>query len=261
MTDKPSDSKPKTIKKPKATTDTQDEAQRDPNENQKLPIVEPPPIQRNNDDHETNNRNCYRHENRNFIFLIIATVTAIAAAIFTGWQVLVARNQLKISRETAISQQRAYVYAVPAGVYHLGGSPTQGYVTVRNGGQSFARKVKRTVGINVLGPNLPDEFSELGRTRPEPGVIIMGPDKDIKDKMYRTYRPILKDDQISKIKNGELRIYVFGKITYVDMFNNPHLTVFCFMYFGGELAGRGTGKPDGYRGDQGEYCNKHNDAN
>ncbi len=190
---------------------------------------------------------------RSIILSVIALIVSITSAGFAYWQ-------LTIAKDTAQKQLRAYVYASPNTLYHLGENPTQGYLTVRNGGHTFANKVSREVGINVLSKDIPNSFEKLGRLKREPGYMTLGPNTGADDVIYREYR-VLTDDEIKQINSGDKRIYVFGKITYEDIYDIRHETTFCFMYYGNEtsnvLASQGR---SGYDKTQAEYCDKYNFA-
>jgi hypothetical protein len=185
---------------------------------------------------------------------IFAAMISLASAGFTYWQVVIAKD-------TAQKQLRAYVYASPDRLYHLGGSPTQGYITVRNGGQTFAHNVSREVGINVLSKDIPDSFEKLGSLKREPGYMTFGPNGGTFDVIFREFR-VLTDEEIKEIKNDDKRIYVFGKISYEDIYDVRHETTFCFMYSGIETSNILLKKGrTGYEKTQAEYCDKYNYAN
>jgi hypothetical protein len=58
--------------------------------------------------------------------------------------------------------------------------------------------------------------------------------------------------------NGELRIFVFGRITYKDAFGAGHTTTFCHAYFGEERLPFNGGFAYEYW--QAKSCDRHNDA-
>jgi hypothetical protein len=61
------------------------------------------------------------------------------------------------------------------------------------------------------------------------------------------------------IPGGDLRIYVFGKITYEDAFGGHRHTMFCHAYFGPERFDLGKGN---YRYEpwQAKSCDRHKEA-
>jgi hypothetical protein len=183
---------------------------------------------------------------------------SVVAATAAGFAALFTWMQVDVAKDTAQKELRAYVYAVPTRLFHLGASPTQGYLGIKNGGKTFARNVKRWAGINVLGPKISDAFDDLGKLVPEPGAMTLGPDSHTDATIICNFR-VLTPDEVDQIKSGEKRIYVFGKITYEDMFGLPHETTFCFVYYGSETASP-PDKP-GYLDFQAKYCDRHNHAN
>lgn len=170
------------------------------------------------------------------IKLLIGTlISAVAAAAFTGllWK---KTSQLVESGDlTAQRQLRAYVYATPGRAFHVDGKigALQVYTFIGNSGQTFAKNVRRYAGIDVLPPT-PDPAS-IERIEQEDGVALLNP---------KGQMPIIKnwsrgnghpsEEEYDKIRTGELRVYVFGKILYDDEFGNLWETDFCNSYFGSE---------------------------
>lgn len=191
-------------------------------------------------------------DNVNALLLFGAFLAAIAAAIFT-------LKQINLARDTAFRELRAYVYAAPGPVFHIDGeAPLQGYVVIGNSGQTFAQKVIRKVGMRVLGATVPEKVEDLGRMDREEGVMVISPRE--KHAVIRN-RDRLTPEEVAKIwrsDQGAKRIYVFGTITYEDIYGKRHHTDFCHMYFGKEHWLYDSGP--GYHKTQGKYCDKHNSA-
>lgn len=179
---------------------------------------------------------------------------------FTGLAAIFTLKQIRLARDTAYRELRAYVYAAPGPVFHIGGeNPLQGYVFIGNSGQTFARNVQRWVGMRVLGATVPEKREDLGHMAREEGVLVISP--RVKHNIIRN-RDKLTSDQVDKIwrlkeKEGTERIYIFGTITYEDIYGNPHRTDFCHMYLGSE---RDPNRLTAYLARQGKYCDKYNSS-
>lgn len=197
----------------------------------------------------------------NSAVLFGAFVAAGAAAIFTWDQVDATRKQIERAHEDTQIAQRAYVYAAPGPVFHVtDGSKLEGTVIIGNSGQTVAKKVQRWVGMAVHGARTPDTMEGIGRLEREDGVLTISP--RVQHQVIRI-RPRILEPQISRIKSeqGEQRIYIFGIITYKDIFENPHMTSFCHIYYGSNLAPQRKDEIASiYLGEYAKYCDKHNDA-
>ncbi len=172
-------------------------------------------------------------------------------------------KQVQAAQDISRIETRAYVYARPRRVFHVmeGESALQSYVSFGNSGQTFATDVESRVGLVVSGPVVPDRIDDLGWLEPEKGVAIITPNFEID--IIRNREP-LKAEQIRQIRtfDGKSRIYVFGTISYNDVYGKPHTTVFCFTYFSSEntiVNGNGN-RLSFYEGWQARYCDKHNYA-
>lgn len=219
-----------------------------------------------------------RHKKRRRFSLCLKVITALGALVaaiaaslaarasyqqldLTRVQHAITKNtaqaQLADAKDTSQKQLRAYVYATPNNLYHLGNSPTQGYVTIQNAGNTFAKDVEIEAGINVLGAEIPDDLKKMGKLDQEPGVMPLAPRSPYS--FFREFR-ILSDEQVKEIKSKKKRIYVFGKVTYKDMFDLSHQTTFCFMYYGPETGEFKNPTRDGYYPTQAKYHKKHNHA-
>lgn len=207
------------------------------------------------DDQPGDTSDCRKHRWFTGISVIAASVAALAAVAIAI-----------ITYNSAQKELRAYVHVVPGNVHHVGdGSTLVGYVRIENSGQTYARDVIRHVGIDVAPPadlNDPTFFEERETLEEGKGVLSPGAPHSI----YRTWTRAVTDTEKTQIvkRNGrDLRIYIFGTITYFDIFGNDRTTEFCFMYFGELFYFKEIDKPEGrpgYIGPQARFCEKHNKA-
>jgi hypothetical protein len=186
------------------------------------------------------------------IIQFLIWLSATAAAGFTGYLAYIAND-------TEQRQLRAYVYASPYRAFHIDnlGGVVQVYTVIGSNGSTFAKKVERWVGISLLPGPVPEKFEDLGSLKREEGVLVLAP--GAKSIVVQNFRKIT-EEELAKIMtaNGELRIYVFGKITYEDAFGTPHQTTFCHAYFGSERLEFNGGFA--YEDWQAKSCDRHNDA-
>jgi hypothetical protein len=194
--------------------------------------------------------------------LIAATTAAftIVLAIATGFLAWATINLVWDGRETAERQLRAYVYAAPFRAFNIdaSGNVAQVYTTIGSKGSTFATRVERWVGVNLLSGAVPEKFEDLGTLKREEGVMVLAPGAD--GFVIRNFRK-LSVEELRKLMtpDGELRLYAFGKITYRDAFGEGHQTTFCHVYFGPERLPFNGGFA--YESWQAKFCDLHNDAN
>jgi hypothetical protein len=144
--------------------------------------------------------------------------------------------QLIDARKSNQRQLRAYVLARDGKVSNFGTwLKIEGQVRIENYGQTPARDVVTWVGITVDNWPVP---KDLGRpTEPlDQSKAVLGPNARsiITAETKRPLTPL----QVQKIRSGAATIYLFGEITYVDVFGQPQITEFRFAY--GGPAGENT---------------------
>ena len=173
------------------------------------------------------------------------------------WALAIATIYLALdTRWSSEKQLRAYVYVNPDELYHVDGKGVlQVYSKIGNSGQTPAVKVERFAQIEVLPPteNPPATKSMLR----EIGVTVLGPRTEIV--LIKNWSGgQLNPDQSRQIRNGDLRVYVFGKVFYDDVVGGRWELHFCNAYFGSELASRADGS-FGYTGWQAKPCENGNE--
>jgi hypothetical protein len=89
--------------------------------------------------------------------------------------------------------------------------------------------VQRFAGIEVLPPtDIPAQ-----RTVREVGSTVIGPRSEIALIKNWAHGQV-SADQAQQIRKGDLRVYVFGKIFYDDVFGYHWESDFCNAYYGNE---------------------------
>jgi hypothetical protein len=186
------------------------------------------------------------------IFTFCLFIAATVNAVFL-------RKQINDARDAQVGDQRAYVYAEPYRAFHIDGygGILQVYTIIGNSGRTSAKNVVRYARIDVLPPT-PDPSSN-GHIDREEGSAVLSPQRTIP--IIKNWNRMVNPDEAQKIKSGSLKVYVFGKILYDDVFGNTWETDFCNAYSGDEGLNFSVGKGAsfGYEGWQAKPCEKGND--
>ena len=182
----------------------------------------------------------------------------VGIATLTFCLAIIAVFTLSSSENSTRRSERAYLFVSPNNAYNVkaGGSPLQGYILIGNSGKTFGTIVDWQFGVNVSEPNNPNRIESLGKLIREPGNPVIWP--GLPHVAYRTLRTISAEEyQAIRSEKGEKRVYVFGFVKYKDVFDDLHVTTFCHMYFGSEMA---NDSMSSYLRTQVKYCETHNDA-
>lgn len=164
---------------------------------------------------------------------------------------------LCVTAFTTYVSQRAYIVARAASAFNVSAntSQLQAYILIDNSGRTLAEITMRKVGV-LLASTL----DELGDMKLETGQFVAWPNQP--HFIIRSPAQVkLTDFDIDKLNKSELKIFVFGKIEYRDIFNLSHETTFCHWYSGSETAALAPYGGRGYAGSQASYCDKFNKAN
>jgi hypothetical protein len=188
-----------------------------------------------------------------FVFLATFLLFLATLALYCATRALVAETK------TASEQQlRAYIQASPGEIYNLkSGAKLEAYIRIINNGQTPGNDVRRWAAIKISKPLTVDAITELGRGDREEGELVSMPRQ-----RHDIIRPLgaPTEAEAEAIIHGDQRIYVFGHIEYVDIFKQPRMSQFCFMYYGEVQDWPQNGGP-GYDNTQARYCEHQNSAN
>lgn len=174
----------------------------------------------------------------------IATVAAIYAAIYTAQEVEVARDALKEVRGATQKELRAYVFVKPyAWVNNVTeNSMFNSTVGIRNGGQTPASEL--SLNFNIEARGAPPE-----NTRPAFAATIRRSVETVLDPStalsgigtINSEKPLTSKEFAAVINDQGMRLYVWGTVTYKDVFDKMHHSYFCFFYFGRQPNRRDKG--------------------
>lgn len=161
-----------------------------------------------------------------------ATDATKESADATKDAVQVAKDALKANIDMAHREQRAWVGptrivrpeskdATDEPIFIKKGLSARFEIIIVNSGKSPAREVKADKNCFLLP--LKDQLVPK-YTHPKISVGVLQPNMSYR--LITTISPLPTSD-IDSIKNGDKILYVFGKITYEDIFRIPHWTTFC----------------------------------
>lgn len=165
------------------------------------------------------------------IFIAGFTV-ALAFATFFLW--LATRDLVKDAKHNAGRQLRAYVFLGSAKISDPLGKPAIA-VQIKNFGQTPAYGT--VFWIDGVLREYPLKGDLIRRSKGSP-MVDLGPTGALSTTIHWN-GPIQEADKIA-LKNGSKAIYIFGKITYRDSFDNEWSTEFRFIE-GGENSFRPEG--------------------
>jgi hypothetical protein len=189
--------------------------------------------------------------------MVAGTLAATAvAAYWTSWQWSVANDQLDVMRDQERRQLRAYVGASPGNVDNFGDVTKQNISFVRkNYGATPAYNVGFSqVSMGIFSTNMQIDFGPgVCGTPNTAGLVTMFPTVEMPFTIKldpKNKGQIFPQDQIDKVKTGDLIFIYWGTICYHDAFNVSHYTNYCWMHKGLSMAVKDA-----------EGCLQHNDSN
>ena len=183
-----------------------------------------------------------------FFFVVLTAIATGIAACYT-------RNQWITADDAEKRQLRAYLSARVAegeGVYDLTPDTfATAQIRFRNSGPTPAYKVHHQSSMMVFPYPLP-EGANFAMEKPKRPPTIMYFPPNFEDGIGTNVRidRVFTLDEINSISDGvNYRLYVIGVINYLDAFDIPHYTKFCFSFYG--ISPRIFNY---------DYCSQHNDA-
>ena len=152
--------------------------------------------------------------------------------------------QWGLSRSTARRQLRAYVCLV-FGKDEEVADPTnrQFNMVIKNCGQTPARHLISFVGWNVFnGENAPwpedvdmeGNEVDMGGSR---ATLGSGEPTTLQSDVSKLQNPAGFLHALERANRKECTLYIIGRITYVDVFDRPQFTKYCFTHVAGKALG------------------------
>lgn len=165
------------------------------------------------------------------IFTGVIAVATVIYAVVSSCQLTVMRRQLENSQ----LDQRAWVGPVEAIIPKTGERPEPHLgVKIVNSGKTPARKVLAKISTQYLSAET--EFAPSYKDDPvEPSVSVIQPGMWI-NLFSRATLGTMTSQEMDGVRAGRNRLYLYGLITYEDIFGRPHSTRFC-LYLQSDLSG------------------------
>jgi hypothetical protein len=155
-------------------------------------------------------------------FLLVLVTGVLATFTYKLWK---STNKLvEGAEDTAKRQLRAYVSVTPTKLN--GPANISHYFSMINHGQTPARDVMETGLMDVFPYPLPPNFPFPALPGPRHGRLVLHPDQTNYSGLAGAARTFTQQE-IAHIGTGQYRLYIYGLITYTDVFEKPHITKFC----------------------------------
>jgi hypothetical protein len=165
----------------------------------------------------------------------VTTLAVLLTLFFIAWQAILMRQTVTASEEASKRELRAYLTVVIGdATYQERRDPDKGgdlmfecRPMLLNTGRTPARKITFKAGAAVMASPLPKEVHLPDSPDEGVGDSIMGPQQNaFMSAVVDGFRP---DNEVLGIKQGigNKALYVWGRVTYQDVFGETHFTQFC----------------------------------
>jgi hypothetical protein len=159
---------------------------------------------------------------------------------------IVAQQSLSVTRESVEDVQRAFLFMKDANIYGEApaidpNAPNKyfGFVVVdmQNSGDTPARNLQMRTSECIRQGDLPPDFSypDLPSFEPVKRPFIAGPKSEFRS-MLAVPKPLFVP-----ARAGTKNLFVWGWMTYKDVFRRDHRTEFCLKYYG-HVSGGASGE-------------------
>lgn len=165
------------------------------------------------------------------IFTGVIAVATVIYAVVSSRQLAVMHQQLENSQ----LDQRAWVGPVEAIMPKAGEKPEPHLgVKIMNSGKTPARRLLTKISTQYLPAEA--EFAPSYKDNSvKPGVSVIQPGMRINLFSLATLG-VMTPQEIDGVRTGRNILYLYGLITYEDIFGRPHSTRFC-LYLQSDLSG------------------------
>jgi hypothetical protein len=176
-----------------------------------------------------------------------ATRQAIRGTEDTKAAISAAERQANIAEDTAARQLRAYLSPSAAWLDIQDDGRVKAHVHIKNYGATPATNERHWISIWVASFPL-DEILEDAPDNFEMGSAVLGPGGH-NEMVHPRPKPLTEANQ-AIIVSGFVGIYVYGKVTYNDIYGEEHMSRYVFVCAGDEAFANGRLAP--YR--EGNTC-------
>ncbi|MDQ2867364.1 MAG: hypothetical protein M3R59_02975 [Verrucomicrobiota bacterium] len=187
-------------------------------------------------------------QKRHYRVQVAAVIVGVAVAFIYGCQLIemrkatdaatkaaeAASDGVKLAKENAHLEQRAWI-----GVDEIVNTPVVGQkctvkVVCKNTGRTFASKVHIVTVVSVQPIWQIPDFEAGVEFLPTASNSLVPPEGTVNGSSTTDE---ITEDFMNKLETGESVIFVYGKITYDDVFNCHHWTTFCSQLAGDRTIG------------------------
>jgi hypothetical protein len=104
-------------------------------------------------------------------------------------------------------------------------------VTYKNTGKTFARNLKIAFFAHGVDKGEKPNFARVDEEpKFEQSIVLLAPGEETTSHRLSKKGEPITEEEMKRINSGELEFFVYGKITYMDVFDCPHWTTFCGRY-------------------------------
>lgn len=153
-------------------------------------------------------------------FLAVVTAVAVCVAIFS------AARSINLTKQTSHLEQRAWIASTGVTETKEVGQPGITTVAIKNTGRTFAKDVRIDAHRRATPRGTEPDLDMSPSSQPR-SVGIMAPDTEYGS--VGIGKGEIHEEDFERVKDGSVRVFVFGKITYEDVFKCPHWTKFCWV--------------------------------
>ena len=134
-------------------------------------------------------------------------------------------------RLTTLLDQRAWIAPVEIDAPVVAGSPVSINIKVVNSGKTFARKIKTLPHCLIFRPpSAPDMAAmEAQDDTQASALFFIAPGQQYTWPAAATGEGLPKG-VFDAIQAGQTRLFIYGKITYDDIFKKHHRIAYCYVY-------------------------------
>jgi hypothetical protein len=166
-------------------------------------------------------------------FSFVIAVFSVIYSLVTIGLYRVASRSMKVSERAFISIEDPFLVGDGGKPNVLSGKPSWIVTNLKNSGQTPARNVSTNVNYCATGSELPSDFSFPPSPAFNPKMVIAP-----KSAGQTSFN--LPDSVLMDIEAGKRNLFVYGTVSYEDIFGGLHRTEFCTKYRGFVLNTDGT---------------------
>jgi len=157
---------------------------------------------------------------------VIAVFTVIYSVVTIGLY-RIAKNTLTVSQRAFIYAERADIFNSPrvkTSVTRPPGTPTQIDIAFKNSGQTVASNEVVTINILANKLGIPSDFTYPVDNGSKPTLLA----PQAEGHMSKT----IGAQDLADAESGKTLLFVYGDISYDDVFGEKHRTEYCFQFYG-----------------------------